>query len=173
MKYVLIFMLTVAIPVVANARPLMDDEQGDLRPLLYKGKMPHAQHCNNEDDMFRFPVGLDLSEDRQDKIFSILIAQARTLHEQDKIVRNAYIDLHKLATSAQYDDVKAEAIIESLAKARAAIALVHAQEGHQIYALLTEEQRKALSMHGQSGVKQQSLLFPEKGSSGTRSFHIF
>lgn len=95
--------------------------------------------------MSSFPMGLNLSESQQDKIFSIKHAQAQILYDQDKIVRNAYVDLHKLATSEQYDDSKAKAISESLAKARATIAFIHAQEEHGIYAVLTTEQRGLLS----------------------------
>ena len=137
--------MAMAIPVVANAKPWTDGERDHRHMQPVSAKMFGSEHCNNEGGMGHLPSGLDLSESQQDKIFSILNAQAQPLYEQEKIVRNAYIDLHKMATSEQYADGKAAAISESLAKAKAKIVLIHAQEEHQIYALLTDEQRKLLN----------------------------
>jgi Spy/CpxP family protein refolding chaperone len=142
---VLTTMLTVAVPLAAIAEPSMEDGPGHWGSKSFSSMMPHSQHCKNDREMSSMPMGLDLSESQQDKIFSIKQAQAQILYDQDKIVRNAYIDLHMLATSEQYDDGKAKVISESLAKARATIAFIHAQEEHGIYAVLTKEQRGLLS----------------------------
>jgi Spy/CpxP family protein refolding chaperone len=52
--------------------------------------------------------------------------------------------LHKLAASDQYDDEKAKAITDKLGKALANITFLRVQERHQIFALLTPEQRNLL-----------------------------
>jgi Spy/CpxP family protein refolding chaperone len=144
-QIILITILAIAVPLAANAEPSMEDGPGQMGSQPFSGNMHHSQHCNDSSRTSIFSMRLDLSESQQDKIFSIKHAQAQILYDQDNIVRNAYIDLHKLATSEQYDDSKAKVISESLAKARATIAFIHAQEEHGIYAVLTTEQRGLLS----------------------------
>ena len=149
-KIILITILAIAVPLSANAESSIEDGPGHWGSKSFSSMMPHSQHCKNDREMSSLPMELELSESQQGKIFSIKLAQAQILYDQDKIVRNAYIDLHKLATSEQYDDGKAKVISESLAKARTTIAFIHAQEEHGIYAVLTTEQRGLLSsMQGQ------------------------
>lgn len=138
-------MLIIAAPLTANAKPSGEDKPGHWGSQSSSGMMRHSQHCNNEREMSLLPKELNLSESQHDKVFSIKQAQAQTLYDQDKIVRNAYVDLHELAISEQYDEGKAKAISETLAKARATIAFIHAQEEHGIYAVLTTEQRHLLN----------------------------
>ncbi|HTN94968.1 MAG TPA: Spy/CpxP family protein refolding chaperone [Gallionella sp.] len=141
----LVAFLTLALPIIANARTWGDGDRDHRHMRPVSAEMSHHEHCDEDGGMYPMARGLDLSESQRDKIFAIKYAQGQALYDQDKIVRNAYIDLHKMATSDQYVDDKAEAISDSLAKARAKIALIRAREEHQIYALLTDEQRRLLS----------------------------
>jgi Spy/CpxP family protein refolding chaperone len=91
-----------------------------------------------------FLAGLNLTEDQQDKLFSILYAVAPALREQSKALRNAHQALRELNTSAQFDESRAKALAENAAKADSQLMLLRARTEHDIYALLTPEQRKDL-----------------------------
>jgi periplasmic protein CpxP/Spy len=87
---------------------------------------------------------LQLNEAQQDKIFAIMHAQAPQAHELGKAIRNAHRGLHELVTGASYDDAKAKALTDALGKAVAESALLHARTHHQIFEVLTPEQRESL-----------------------------
>ena len=86
--------------------------------------------------------GLRLSKEQEDKVFSILHAQAPSLREQMKILRKMQLALQALSGSMQYDDAKAGALADAWARAMAESALLHARAEQQIYTLLSAEQRK-------------------------------
>jgi protein CpxP len=94
-----------------------------------------------------FLRGLHLSEAQQDKVFTIMHAQAPQAREQAKTLRKAHRAMHELATSAKYDDAKAKALSDALAKAISDMALLHARTAHQVYEVLTPEQREAFERH--------------------------
>ena len=58
-----------------------------------------------------------------------------------KALRKAHKELRTLPTSAQYDDAHAKALSDSVAKALGQLALLRTRTEHEIYALLTPEQR--------------------------------
>lgn len=89
-----------------------------------------------------FMHGLMLSEAQRDKIFDILHAQAPKLRQHHKALRKAREALRLLALSTRYDEAHARALAEDGAEAMAQIALLHAQADHELFALLTPEQRK-------------------------------
>ena len=88
--------------------------------------------------------GLPLSEAQQDKIFSLIHAQAPKLRELAKTARKSREELHALARGADFDDGKAKALAEIGAKANAESALILARLDQQTMKLLTPEQRKQL-----------------------------
>lgn len=86
--------------------------------------------------------GLQLSEAQQDKIFSLVHAQAPKLRELAKTARKSRDELHALAESAAFDDTKARSLAETGARADAESALILARLDQQTLKLLTPEQRK-------------------------------
>ncbi len=144
-QFILISALYFAVPLVTNAEPMTGNGPELNGMHLFSWMKHHSKYCDGDygKHISRANIGLTVSQ--QDKLFSIKQAQEQSLYDQEKIVRNAYFDLHKLATSELYDDEKAKAISESLANARATIAYIHAHEEHGIYALLTSEQRSQIS----------------------------
>jgi Spy/CpxP family protein refolding chaperone len=88
-----------------------------------------------------FLRGINLTEAQRDKVFAIRHAQAPVMREKFKIVRKSHEDLRALTTSAQYDDAKARAIADTGARAMAELAVLKARGDHDIYALLTPEQK--------------------------------
>jgi len=127
-----------------------------LRPLLVASVLalpltsfaqPDAEHCGGDPLAAPLPPhlhGLPLSEAQQDKIFSLIHAQAPKLREQAKTARKSREELHALARSAAFDDGKAKALAEIGAKANAESALILARLDQQTMKLLTPEQRKQL-----------------------------
>ena len=90
--------------------------------------------------------GLTLTESQRDKFFMIFHAQAPTLRETIKAAWRAQDDLQQLELSAQFDQAKARSLVDSFARSLGTIALLRAEGEHEIYALLTEEQRQQLQV---------------------------
>ena len=98
---------------------------------------------------------LHLSEAQQDKIFAIMHAAAPQAREHAKALRKAHRDLHELVTSAKYDDARAKALTDTLAKAVADGALLHVRTHRQVYEVLTPEQRAMLDRHARHARHQE------------------
>ena len=90
--------------------------------------------------------GVTLTESQRDKVFMIFHAQAPTLRETVKAARRAQEDLQQLTLSAQFDQSKARSLVDSFVRSIGTIALLRAEGEHEIYALLTEEQRQQLQV---------------------------
>jgi Spy/CpxP family protein refolding chaperone len=88
-----------------------------------------------------FLHGVTLTEAQQDKIFSIMHAAAPLLREQDKFARKSAEGIRHLAASGQYDEGKLKSLADSNARAMAEIMILRVRSAHQIYSLLTPEQR--------------------------------
>jgi periplasmic protein CpxP/Spy len=91
-----------------------------------------------------FLAGLHLTDDQQDKVFSILYAAAPAIHEQAKALRKAHEELRDLNESPQYDESRVKGLADSAAKADSQLTVLRVRTEHEIYALLTPEQRKQL-----------------------------
>jgi Spy/CpxP family protein refolding chaperone len=87
------------------------------------------------------------------------------MREKFKIVRKSHEDLRALTTSPQYDDAKAKALADAGARAMADIALLKARSEHDIYALLTPEQ-KAQAEKNQQNFLRWLMSTGERGGRG-------
>jgi protein CpxP len=92
-----------------------------------------------------FLHGLDLSDAQQDKIFSILLANAPLVHEQEKLAHKSGQELHAMLEQDQYDEGKIKSLADTQAHAMAQLMVLHARGMHQILAVLTTEQRTQLN----------------------------
>jgi len=176
---IVVAMLAVAAPFVGHARPYTDGDRHHVQAQSHPARNSHDRDCTIDGGLLRYLDKLDLSESQQFRIFSIIYKQAQILNKQDKALRNAYIDLHKLAASGQYDGGRSEAMgespDESLARAKDAIALVETRGINRIYGELTTEQLDTLKMlqAGQPGDKRKCSFRQKNGSFGLLPFHIF
>jgi protein CpxP len=91
-----------------------------------------------------FLAGLKLTDDQQDKVFAIVYAAAPAMREQAKALRKAHEALRDINESPQYDETRVKGLAETAAKADSQLTVLRARTEHQIYALLTPEQRKQL-----------------------------
>lgn len=101
-----------------------------------------------------FLAGLKLTDEQQDKVFSILYAAAPAVREQEKALRKAHEALGQLGTSADYDEARAKALIESATKAGGQLTLLRLRTEHDIFVLLTPEQRAQVAERRQRGPGQ-------------------
>jgi len=120
--------------------------------MMEHGGMHHGMEMFGEGDslppMLRH---LQLSEAQQDKVFTILHAQAPQAREFGKAIDKAHRALHELVTGASFDDAKAKSLTDALGKAVADQALLHARTHRQIFDVLTPEQRQMLARHAEHG----------------------
>jgi periplasmic protein CpxP/Spy len=94
-----------------------------------------------------FLAGLHLTDEQQDKVFAILYAAAPAMREQSKALRKAHEVLRDLNESPQYDENRVKGLADSAAKADSELTVLRARTEHEIFALLTAEQRKQLEEH--------------------------
>jgi len=88
---------------------------------------------------------LDLSQEQQDQIFKIRHDQAQAFYDQRKALRAAHESLRELSRADAFDEAKARQAADALGQAQAQMALLRAQTGAQIRAVLTPEQREKLA----------------------------
>jgi periplasmic protein CpxP/Spy len=90
-------------------------------------------------------MGVNLSEDQQDKVFAILHAAAPQLRERMKAARKARDALRELSESADYDNGKATSLAQAQASAESQLTLLRTRTDHDIYLVLTPEQRTQIA----------------------------
>jgi protein CpxP len=90
-------------------------------------------------------MGLHLSEDQDDKVFGILHAAAPEMRERAKAARKARDALREMGQSAQYDAGKTASLAQALGAAENQLALLRARADHEIYLLLTPDQRTRIA----------------------------
>jgi periplasmic protein CpxP/Spy len=94
-----------------------------------------------------FLAGLKLTDEQQDKVFAIVYAAAPAMREQAKALRKAHEALRDINQSPQYDENRVKGLAETAAKADSQLTVLRVRTEHDIYALLTPEQRKQLEEH--------------------------
>lgn len=111
------------------------DQRGPMPPPLPFARMPMAIQL----------FDLQLTDAQSDKVFAIVYAMEPEMRAQMKLMRQSREALAKLAESDDYSDVKLKALTETNAKAMAALMQMRVRADHQIYVLLTPDQRKQLA----------------------------
>jgi len=175
-RMVLAAALAGALPLAALAQPApggdgpgmgpgmgMHQHRGEGRPDGMRGGMGMGEGMHGHGAGFL--RGLDLTDAQKDKIFAIHYAQMPQMRDKFKIVRKSHEDLRALTTSPQYDDAKAKALADAGARAMADIALLKARSEHDIYALLTPEQ-KAQAEKNRQNFRHGPMSFGERGGRG-------
>src|SRR5690606_8151867 len=99
---------------------------------------------------------LNLSDDQKDQIFELRHAQAPVLRTLHKDLKAARAELRELSLADSFDETKAKAASEKLAKAQADIAFQQAKHHAELRSILTAEQRKSLSEMKQQRTKRSS-----------------
>ena len=108
-------------------------------------------------------MDLALTEGQQDKVFAILHAAAPLLREQAKAERKARDALREFTQSAQYDDGHATLLAQAQAKAESQLWLVRTRVDHDVYLLLTTEQRAQITDRQREWASHRSDVPPPPG----------
>jgi protein CpxP len=90
-------------------------------------------------------MGVSLTEDQQDKVFAILHAAEPALREQEKAMRKARDGLRDLGRSAQFDAGSAATLAQALGKAESQLTLLRVRADHEVFSVLTAEQKTEIS----------------------------
>jgi periplasmic protein CpxP/Spy len=98
-----------------------------------------------EDHPPPYLMGIKLTDEQEDKVFSILHAAAPEFREHVKAARKAREALHDLGQSSAYDANKAVVLAQSEASAESQLSLLHARTDHDIFLVLTQEQRAQIA----------------------------
>jgi Spy/CpxP family protein refolding chaperone len=94
-----------------------------------------------------FLAGIDLTEDQQDKLFAIVHAAMPALRDHAKSERKAREALQELAHSSAFSEATAASLAQKQAKAAAELSLLRIRMEHEIFSMLTPEQRARLVAH--------------------------
>jgi len=137
--------IALALPLAVQARPMMDGPGCHGHTSMDRGGR------GGEFGMFggrhgpAYLRGLNLTEEQQDKIFNLMHAQAPAVRAKVKELRDARSNLEALTRAPSYDEAKVRALTDKAAATMAELARLHARSEHQIYQLLTPEQRQELA----------------------------
>ncbi len=94
---------------------------------------------------------ISLTEEQQDKVFAILHAAEPALREHMKAARKARDALRDLGQSADFDAAKATQLAQAQAAAESQLSLLRTRTDHDIYLVLTPEQRTHLERRRDTG----------------------
>ncbi|MCB1959547.1 MAG: Spy/CpxP family protein refolding chaperone [Rhodocyclaceae bacterium] len=137
--------IALAVPLVAQARPDMDERFGE-GPRCEEGMRKHEgmgrHHGGPGMGMLR---GLDLSDAQRDRIFELKHALAPKLRDEMKAVHASRQSLREMMDKGEYDAAKVKQLTEEGAAAKARMAQLTLQNQHEVYQLLTPEQRTKMS----------------------------
>lgn len=130
---------------MAQAEPMAAGEPGG-------GPPPHAPRPHRGPGAFMPGDGLppafrrlELSEEQRDAAFRITHARVPAMREHAKSRQKAIDELRALAADERFDEARARAVAETLARAEAGMALLAAQSEHALLAILTPAQRQEMS----------------------------
>lgn len=139
-RFMIASSLALGLPLAADARPMTDGPGGCGGPMQMMGErgMPGGNHLPP------FLHDLNLSDAQRDKIFNLMHSQAPAMRDQAKAMHKSQMELRQLGLSDEYSEAKAKTLAEANAQSMARMAQMRASTSHQIYLLLTPEQRKQM-----------------------------
>jgi Spy/CpxP family protein refolding chaperone len=133
--------------LIAQAKPMSDKEHWRCSDGTSSSEHYGNYMMSDNQSGILFPSflrGINLTKDQHDAIFTLLNVQAPRVREKEKDIHNALKSLHTLIISSQYKEAEARLLTKSLADDLEAMFLIRIQSEHQIYDLLTTDQRKQL-----------------------------
>jgi Spy/CpxP family protein refolding chaperone len=128
--------LAVLLPAMSQAQPSPDERGSHCHEMGGNGPMGEGGPAT------AFLHGLELTEAQRDAIFNILQNQAPAVRDKQKALHKAFEALRVQAKSDNYDEAKAREQAQAVADSSGSLSLLRARAEHDIYTLLTTEQRK-------------------------------
>jgi Spy/CpxP family protein refolding chaperone len=136
--------IALAVPFAAQARPMMDGAEGCPGPMALE-RGGHGFGLFGGGHGPRYLRGLDLTEEQLDKVFKLMHDQAPVMRAKMKELQETRSNLEALTRAPSYDEAKVRALTDKAADTMAEVARLRARTEHQIYQLLTPEQRQQLT----------------------------
>ena len=154
--------VALAVPMAAQARGGMDwgGEGGDR---CGSAMMKHHGGGHHGGHMMGGMRGLDLSEAQRDKIFELRHALAPKMRAEMKVVQAARTQLRDMVTSDSYDEAKVKELTEASAGAKARMAQMRLRNQHEVYQVLTPEQREKMKERKQEMREKKGKRMHDKG----------
>ena len=106
------------------------------------GGMPGGPGMGGGEMMPPHLRGGNLSAAQRAKVFEIMHAQAPAMRDKAKALQKAEADLRALAASPDFSEAKARTLADASAKAMADMTPPRVKTEHQVFEVLTPEQRK-------------------------------
>ena len=120
----------------------------------------HGRHHHG--GMMRLLHGVKLTDAQRDKMFAIHHAMEPQAYEKFKILRKSHEDVRGAATSATYDEGRVKAAIDAGARAKADLQLMRVRAEHEVFAMLTPEQKAQVEQNKQNFM-QHRMSMEERG----------
>jgi Spy/CpxP family protein refolding chaperone len=141
----------IAAAAIALALPLSAAAFGGARGPMHEGcgfggeaGFAHPG-MGGEGGMHRYLHRLNLTEAQRDRVFDIMHAQAPTLRNNMKALRQAHTDLRALTLAPDFSEARAKELADAAAAAMGEMALNRAKAARQMIEVLTPEQRQQLA----------------------------
>jgi protein CpxP len=128
------------------------------------GKEGHGMHHHgmhghhHHGGMMRLLHGVKLTDAQRDKMFAIHHAMEPQAYEKFKVLRKSHEDLRGAATSPNYDEAKVRAAIEAGAHAKADLQLMRVRAEHEVFAMLTPEQKAQVEQNKQNFMQRRMSM---------------
>lgn len=132
--------ISLAVPALAGAQEQCGRGPHDRPPM-------EARHGG----MFGDLRGIDLSADQIAQLGKLREEAKKQMREQGLALHDQHLALRKLVMSDAYTPAAAAELIAKISAAQSEMARLHAEQGNQVYKLLTPEQRTKLQQNELTG----------------------
>ncbi len=140
-----LFLLMILLPIIVMANPMMETADSVLQP-SYKSASAQMKQSLKPDEVGFFLHDLNLTRSQNAKIV-MLVEKERDLMEEDREkARKLRRDIQEMTLSDDFDEKKLEKLIDESLVIHKRYALSKARFSHDLYEVLTEEQRQALKL---------------------------
>ena len=142
---ILVAGITAATSVATLADPMMGQRSKQQCNTEHRRSDAMGPGMMGGDRLPPFLHGLQLTDAQRDKIFDITYAQIPTMRNQGKQLRDLHRQAMELTLSPDYDAGKLKKLVDAEVKLQVQQQLARAETDHQIYLLLTDDQRQQLA----------------------------
>lgn len=131
--------IALAVPLFAQARPMMDGMDGCNAPQAMQGKRGFS---GDRDGLPPMMKRLKLTPEQESKITQLRKQDADLMGEKFKTMRDSRAQLHEMQLKGEYDEAQVKSFTEKGAQAMAEMGQIRARQHHEMMQILTPEQRK-------------------------------
>lgn len=152
-RFLAISALALVLPVSAMAKP---NDAGRAHHCEGAQRSAEMHHGRGMPDLY----GIDLNAAQVAKLGELREAQRKAFSENAAALHEQHDALNKLVMSEAYTPEAARAIIARIGAVQSEMARLHAEQRHQLYEILTPEQRTRMQQNElmSSGAKRHGAM---------------